>query len=114
MSEPTALDILIAARAKIAKPEDWGKGCRARRPFRTCCAAEAIEETSSTFSERVRTYRALVNAAGINRGSIGTWNDAPERSHADVIRAFDLAIATLSLGEPIRKSVTPLPCKETA
>jgi len=89
-----ALNILKSARAKIANPEDWGKGRRGLdRPRETYCAAEAIETTSHS-AERMRAYRALGYASGIN---ITEWNDAPERTHAEVIAAFNLAIATLRM-----------------
>lgn len=104
-----ALEVLVAARAKITNPEDWGKGRRGRRdcdrPLHTCCAAEAIEDISpsldkETHSERRRAFRALMNAAGLDNrwNAIINWNDAPERTHAEVLAAYDLAIATLSLG----------------
>jgi hypothetical protein len=92
-----ALDILKAARAKIADPKDWGKGRRREsRPLHTCCAAEAIEEVSLDLLERERAFRALKNAAGIDADIIG-WNDHLERTHSEVRAAFDLAIATLRL-----------------
>lgn len=103
MSEITPLKVLIAARAKIADPSNWGKGMRGggRRSIETCCAAEAIEEVAQpmTSPERHAAFRALYNAAGLDwRGDMLTkWNDAPERTHAEVMAAFNLAIATLRL-----------------
>lgn len=104
MSEPDALAILKAGRARIVIPGAWGKGRRNHdRPLQTCCALEAIEEASPDFacrSERIRAYRALYYAAGLDwpRGAFIGWHDAPERTHTDVIRVYDLAIATLRLG----------------
>lgn len=105
-----ALDILKAARSKISTPEAWGKGHRGRnadRTMETCCAAEAIEDScpmldSVSLSGRVRAIRALVNAAGLDNrwGALVHWNDAPERTHAEVLAAYDLAIATLEMGAP--------------
>lgn len=95
-----ALDILKSARERIAKAEHWGKGLRAvDRPLGTCCAAEAIEESDMPCSDgRVPAYRALLHAAGPpDDVRITEWNDAPERTHAEVIAAFNLAIATLKL-----------------
>lgn len=103
------VDILKAARAKIARPEDWGKGRRVYdRPKETCCAAEAIEEVAGDpwgfeeFNRRKPAFRALYNAAGLEwekkyPDSLPEWNDAPERTHAQVLAAFDLAIAALRL-----------------
>lgn len=99
-----AVDILKAARAKIARPEDWGKGRRVYdRPRETCCAAEAIGEATSYSlwddENRKSTYSAFYNAAGLDWevDSLAEWNDAPERTHTEVLAAFDLAIATLQL-----------------
>lgn len=94
-----AIDILKAARARIANPAAWGKGTRNRdRPMETCCAAEAIEEAGDALSpERKRAFAIFYCAAGIEQEwkSMVDWNDAPERTHAEVLKTFDLAIAIL-------------------
>ena len=100
-----ALDILKAARAKVASPENWGKGQRGYyagyrgRPTSSCCVAEAIEECLPYTEERKRAFRAFHNAAGLEEkfGKLIDWNDAPERTHAEVLATFDLAIASLRL-----------------
>lgn len=98
MSEQTTLQILKAARNKVADPLDWGQGPRLRRGrFQSCCAAEAIEEVVEASPERIRAYRAFANAAGIDVQRIPEWNDAPERTHKEVMAAFNLAIATVRL-----------------
>lgn len=92
--------VLIKARALIAVPEKWGKGQRRiDRPIETCCAAEAIEEAERAGDRRMAAYHAIQRAAGIRKGvsiPILDWNDAPERTHADVLAAFDKAIASAS------------------
>lgn len=98
-----ALEILIEAKQKIADPSNWGKGGRRDRfNFNSCCVAEAIEEAGPVFgvsAERRRAFRAFRNAGGIEDvwGLFIQWNDAPERTHAEVMAAFNLAIATLRL-----------------
>ncbi len=101
-----AINILQAARAKIARPEDWGKGPKGmwvtwagkvvkKRSIETYCAAEAIDASDQPYSHgRMPSYRAILKAADAADGIIA-WNDAPERTHAEVLAAFDLAIATL-------------------
>lgn len=88
------LPVLIKARALIADPAMWGKGRRGRdRPFATCCAAEAIEDMPYSEARR-RAIVALRNAV-LSHPSVERlvdWNDAPERTHAEVLAAFDKAI----------------------
>jgi hypothetical protein len=94
-----ALDILKTARARVATPEMWGKGRRNKdRPMETCCLAEAFD-TSPTGTEYSRAIRAIHNAAGLDDtwGSLISWNDADERTHDEILAAFNLAIATLRL-----------------
>lgn len=98
-----ALGMLKAARAKIVKPENWGKGMRIHRErFESFCAAEALEEASEyprDLLEFKRAVRALYCAAGLDSDIdyLHKWNDAPERTHAEVLAAYDLAIATVRL-----------------
>jgi hypothetical protein len=107
----SALDILVAARAKITDEKNWGKlSRRSRLNVTTCCAAEAVEEAfrfpglyapTGYYDERRLAFKALYHAAGLDWPSdkLPDWNDAPERTHKEVLAAFDLAIATLRLGE---------------
>lgn len=102
------LPVLIKARALIADPAKWGKGMRGGgelRPLGTCCAAEAIEDVAGNPKDswrptrrdielRKAAYESLSRSFG--GGSIIDWNDAPERIHADILAAFDKAIASAS------------------
>lgn len=93
------LPVLIKARAKIADRPKWGKGRRGwERAFDTCCASEAIEDVTlhnnDGLARRRAALDAVANAAGCD--SIPRWNDAPERTHAEVLAAFDQAIASAS------------------
>lgn len=59
MSDKPALQILIDARAKIADPCNWGKGIRHnRKVVKSCCASQAIEESSSA---RMKSPRIKIN-----------------------------------------------------
>lgn len=99
------LELLTQARAMIADPADWAGG----GPIARCeghCVATAIwligghsrdSLTSSTAGA------ALADAIGIEdfnpRGSwseIWNWNDAPERTHAEVMAVYDAAIESIS------------------
>lgn len=94
------LPVLIKARAKIADEANWGKGTRINdRPRHTCCAAEAIEAVVKRSNVRMAAYDALRRAIGLGHGvtlPILEWNDAPERTHAEVLAAFDKAIEAAS------------------
>ena len=92
---PQLIADLEAARALIDSPEKWAKDTlREYRHGIPCkwCALGAVIQTleRSSPSREHETVRAL-------EGVIGTylvsWNDAPERTHAEVLAAFDRAIA---------------------
>jgi len=90
------LPVLIKARAKIADPAKWGKGIRGngRRSLDTCCAAEAIEDCEVPADIRSAAFQAVRRGAGLNLAmDIVRWNDAHTTKHADVLAAFDKAIA---------------------
>jgi hypothetical protein len=94
----TPAQILRAARSRIAVPERWTQGVGARNSRNYCvgnrsasavswCALGAILRESESSSEPCRFLKEIVGP------SIGGWNDAPGRTHAEVLDAFDRAIA---------------------
>lgn len=96
----TALNILKAARTKIAEPDAWGKGRRFYdRQRNTCCIAEAIEESApfDFWNARIRAIKTYYAAAGLeySHQSLTEWNDAEERTYTEVVKTLDLAIAIL-------------------
>lgn len=95
-----AKDILKDARRRIADPAMWGKGQRNKdRPRSTCCIAEAFDESATMPGrERGRAIRAIYNAAGLELSErrLIDWNDKPERTHDEVIKTINLAIALVS------------------
>ncbi len=71
---------------------------------RACCTATAISQVldaspagySTAFANECRLF--LQRAIGLDSSApdmalIWQWNDAPERTHAEVLEAFDKAIA---------------------
>ncbi len=112
----TPLEILRGARALLADEARWTRGVVARNvdgddvPYSesqaVCwCAVGAIFRSSDDRSSRWpsdREYAAgKLFAAAAHIGfddfsslfdHIGRWNDRPERTHAEVIAAFDRAI----------------------
>jgi len=94
--------ILRAARRKIRTPTQWTKGWYARDvdghtvssrcPEAVCwCGYGAVSfVVSSANLSGIGVYSALYAAVG---KSFISWQDAPERTHAEVLVAFDRAIA---------------------
>lgn len=94
MNEQLVAD-LKAARALIDTPEKWiqlspgGHNYDTKTPGCTC-VANAMYFSCGENSVR---QNAMLRAFGFDRlGLIWAWNDAPERTHADVMAAFDKAI----------------------
>lgn len=96
-----ALIPLVKARALIADPAKWGQGPRSEgygRSLSTFCAAEAVEEFAPQLAIRKAAYRLLERYAGFptEANTLVQWNDAPERTHAEVLAVFDKAIEAAS------------------
>ncbi len=97
----TTKEILVEARGYIAEPGSWTKGSFARDGHgnhvskdshrASCfCAAGAIGRAAKgSEREQHGALRALRSAI---TGPITAWNDAPNRTHAEVLAAFDRAI----------------------
>ena len=82
----TTRETLIAARGLIDTPEKWCQDAYERDGRR--CALAAVNQGW----RGPEAYHALLIACGDDAKSIGEWNDAPERTHAEVMEAFDRAI----------------------
>jgi hypothetical protein len=100
---PSERDILVAARALIEQPKAWTQGEYARdkkgnrvpltsRQATCWCAMGATGRAQAgNIPAGVRARDRL--RAAIGDRSIPGWNDAPERTHAEVLAAFDRAIS---------------------
>lgn len=94
-------ELLIAARKRIERPERWTQGCEARDkdghwtnacdPIATCwCGYGAIWCSADKFSSEVNYAEVALRAAcGMH---FPDWQDALERTHAEVLKVFDIAI----------------------
>lgn len=104
----TPKEILIAARAKIEEPERWTQGKFALSPLANqvkptsrravCwCSLGAIAAVTHDDPNDVNddVYWILQRAMRLPDGvmAVAVWNDAPGRTHAEVLAAFDRAIA---------------------
>ena len=107
MEDKTAVDVLREARELIAKPGGWtqgvfartseGKACPWQASTASCfCALGAVERASAAGNRWHTRNQAtdILRSEGIGNiaESISLWNDAPHRTQADVIAAFDAAI----------------------
>ena len=109
----TALEILIAARSLLSGPNAWikgsyaayrkgGGGCSLQEPAASCfCAAGAIRRASPYAYLETNPVGAAFKALALeidakprlsHEAIITGWNDAPERTKTEVLRAFDKAI----------------------
>lgn len=88
---PSTLAILTAARKLIERPEQWAyrPGTYGWNDRECCVTAFQASELDAKLG-----LVALGRAIGATCGAeIIDWNDAPERTHAEVLAAFDAAIA---------------------
>ena len=113
----TIVEVLKAARALIDTPEKWTKWDNAQRSdgasvaiadsqaYKFCASAAIVRVWAVGCAEaqednllRRKTNLDAVDALrkvvwGERDYPIAQWNDAPERTHAEVMEAFDKAIA---------------------
>ena len=112
---------LVQARALIATPERWTQGASdrdangfdlegeiyAESNVASHCALGAIWAVYELGQEPELTPWRIVNHlcqtierhTGQSQESIATWNDKPERTHAEVLQAFDWAIKDSPVGQ---------------
>ena len=110
MAEPA--EILRAARAKIERPDAWIQRTGARDI--DGLGVGPFDPAAVRFSADAAIEVAARNSSGLHRGDalaffrraiapeirwIPTWNDAPGRTHPEVLAAFDRAIE-IAEGEP--------------
>lgn len=86
----TPLQILTDARALIDSPEKWTQGVLSKEVNGVTqrCAIGAISDATDSFDTDARVY--LRKAIG--QSLVARWNNAPERTHAEVLAAFTRAI----------------------
>jgi hypothetical protein len=107
--------ILCSARARLTDPAHWlhadphhqavdatGRGCLAWEPaaarwdvYGALCAAWG---TIPATDEALRLLARAAGLAVVDFLAIVDWNDAPERTHAEILAALDKAIAAAPEG----------------
>lgn len=97
----TPLQVLKKARKLLSKPEKWTQGWYYKdsngqdvyddMDEAVCfCAMGAIERSSNAQVEVES--KALLLLKNAVRVDVAAWNDAPRRTHAQILRGFDKAI----------------------
>jgi hypothetical protein len=87
----TALELIKKGwtQGELAR-NDEGYPVNPNSPMSVCwCSTGAIWAAHPEFEDRQRACAKFLSA--IDYPSITGWNDAPERTHADVIAAFEKA-----------------------
>lgn len=94
----TEQDVLRRARQIITPPERWAQGngdwaggyCSMAAIYRA--AREFGVPTRLAFKAEKRLRRLIGRRKAVLGMVVETWNDAPERTHEEVLRLFDRAI----------------------
>jgi len=99
------LSVLVAARKLITPREKWTQRVNARDKFgrytyplnadAVCfCAQGAIARIAGGMGNPAK-ISAMVVLGSVIKGDVTTFNDAPKRTHRQILAAFDRAIAKL-------------------
>lgn len=91
-----ASEVLRSAKARIGTPEKWGKGDTVRERG-LLCAGLAINNSCEWQINEARAGSFFMKA--VRADSVPEWNDRPETTHAEVMAAFDRAIALAEADE---------------
>ena len=108
MSYEKVKKLLREARAMIATPDQWTQGayrrseggkvlCVLDRDVASRCADGAIIDAADVEEVLYREAELLLlDAIELRTGErylyLTSWNDSPERTHAEVLQAFDSAL----------------------
>lgn len=99
-------EVLAAARELLAVPGAWWDGSAGAGVKATICASTAISEQVEVSGALARSARGYLQVA-IGRDAedgpevIYTWNDKPGRKLAEVLAAYDRAIALAEIDEMV-------------
>ena len=118
----TPKEVLITARTHLSEPKRWIKGRLFDHDGVGACAVGAFELVSPMVYEEITTsydgrpinarwptvaperlvalhYLTSVLGLSLTLGAIERWNDHPDRTHEEVLAAFDAAIALAEADE---------------
>lgn len=85
-------EVLIGARKLIEREQDWGAKCKKGGVH---CMQTAIEKVAGRRCDgpACEVISRVIGIPYARAHDIWEWNDAPGRTHAEVLAAFDKAIA---------------------
>lgn len=87
----SASAVLRAARKLIETRERWAHGPAELNGGRHCSVTAICFQGRLTEDESWRLLRRAISGTDYDP-TISVWNDAPERTHEEVLAAFDRAI----------------------
>ena len=102
MAMTPAIDVLLDARALLARPNGWTQNTEmSPRPEGgwAYCLQGAIEAAGGRL---VRSSPAMRRVEDVLQRMIPVFNDEPGRKQSDVLAALDQAIAAEWRGDPVR------------
>src|SRR5689334_22103122 len=95
-----ASEILRKAKGLIDSPEKWIVKLTTRQISAAHCDETAPRCAGiALWNARVKVYMLFCEANSIQMGGVPEWNDAPGRTHSEVMTAFDRAIALAEADE---------------
>lgn len=102
---PVGIDVLVAARQLIENPENW---CQHELHMgrNVHCACGAIEEATRRLTHNVPSLFDCFISGFRGWQELSNFNDAPHRTHAEVLAAFDKAIAKARVTAPLQSKTT--------
>jgi hypothetical protein len=109
MNTDDVIDVLRRAKSLIDKPEKWAKGKGGHFPDEGTCIVGALYGAIASEGCGTRVYLndamkwpGFAGAYDALKDIVGcppaTWQDRPERTHAEVMDLIDWAIASVRSG----------------
>lgn len=89
----TTVEILRTARSLIDEPGKWCKGSFHKDDRLRHCALGALSGIDDHYTAHDVLMRAVGIVLGTGKDGVIPYNDAPERTHSDIMRLYDCAIA---------------------
>lgn len=100
LTNPQIKSYLEDAKALIIEPDKWVKGiCKTGADYFCTIGAILQSTTGDVYADATREYHQVADHfhdSNKIETSVWVWNDMSERTHAEVMQAFDTAIVAVS------------------